>query len=85
MRRPEAADQPARRWLSESEPSLALVITQPVCGEFIGCLITTDRPSWANAGRNHSGYRQQVCGENVEEASGGGARQSSEMSVEVEL
>jgi hypothetical protein len=38
LRRPEAADQPARRWLSESQPSLALGITQAVCRDFFRCL-----------------------------------------------
>jgi hypothetical protein len=85
LRRPEATDQPARRWLSESQPSLVLGINQAVCRDFFRCVLTTDRPSWTNAGRGHSGCRPQVSGEDVEEASGGGARQSSEMSVEVGL
>jgi len=85
LRRPEAADQPARRWLSESEASLVLGISHALCRDFLRCLITTDRPGWINAGRGHSGCRPQVSGDDVEEASGGGARQSSEMSVEVQL
>ena len=85
MRRPEAADRPVRRSLSESEPSLVLGIIHAVCRDFFRCVLTTDRPSWTNAGRRYSGCRPQVSGEDVEEASGGGARQSSEMSVEVEL
>jgi hypothetical protein len=70
LRRPEATDQPARRWLSESEPSLVLDINQAVCRDFFRCLITTDRPGWASAGRGHSGCRPQVSGEGVEDLPG---------------
>jgi hypothetical protein len=54
LRRPGAADQPARRWLSESEASLVLGIIHALCRDFLRCLITTDRPGWAIANLSRS-------------------------------
>ena len=68
MRRPEAADRPTRRWLSESEPSLVPSITQALCRDFFRCLIDTDRPGWANANLRYSGCRGQVSGQDLEAA-----------------
>ena len=72
LRRPEAADQPARRWLSESEASLVLGIIHALCRDFLRCLITTDRPGWAIANRRYSGCRGQVARKDLEAALGGG-------------
>ena len=72
MRRPEAADRPVRRSLSESEPSLVLGIIHAVCRDFLRCLIDTDRLGRANANRRYSGCRGQVFGQDLESAQGGG-------------
>jgi hypothetical protein len=72
LRRPEAADQPARRWLSESEASLVLGIIHALCRDFLRCLIDTDRPGWAIANRRYSGCRGQVSRKDLEAAQGGG-------------
>ena len=72
MKRPEATDQPAGRRLSESQPSLALGLTQAVCRDFFRCLIDTDRPGWASLSRRYSGCRGQVSRKDLEAAQGGG-------------
>jgi len=72
LKRPEATDQPAGRRLSESQPSLALGLTQAVCRDFFRCLIDTDRPGWASLSRRYSGCRGQVSRKDLEAALGGG-------------